>query len=143
MNTPSCCPACGNEVSVRPSSAARDVPCPHCGHLLWFVRKSVDGVVVLTFLPELVVGSESIGRADEVVSAFDGSSRVVLNLAHLHFISSMFLGMLVVLHKRAVSAKTELKLCGIQPEAAVVFKITRLDKVFDICEDEGSALASF
>ena len=110
---------------------------------MWFVRRSVDGVVVLTFLPGLVTGSEGLQRIDEVVSAFGGSSRVVVNLSRLRFVSSMFLGMLVVLHKRVVLVKGELKICGIQPEASVVFKITRLDKVFDIRDDEQSALASF
>ncbi len=32
---PARCPVCGKESNVVPSLTARDVPCPHCGSLLW------------------------------------------------------------------------------------------------------------
>ena len=37
---PNCCPACGKPVAIEP----RETPCPHCHHLLWFVRKPVGDV---------------------------------------------------------------------------------------------------
>lgn len=143
-HTPDSCPFCGHAVIVEPASIpAKDAPCPHCGELLWFVRKMPGDAVILTFLPGLMTGSESVERIDEVVSAIGDCPRVVLNLSHLHFVASMFLGMLVVLHKRVVSAKGTLKICGVQPEALTVFKLTKLDTVFAIYEDERSALRSF
>ena len=143
-NNPEFCPFCGTVVIVGPASIpARDAPCPKCGHLLWFVRKSVNNVAILTFLPGLMAGSESIERVGEVISAIGDAPRVVLNLSHLSFIASMFLGMLVILHKRVVSANGVLKICGVQPEAAVVFKVTKLDTVFAIYADEQSALETF
>jgi hypothetical protein len=33
---PTRCPVCGQDCRLEPSSPARDGPCPHCGHLLWF-----------------------------------------------------------------------------------------------------------
>ena len=143
QSTPGGCPECGAEVRAEPSTWVEDAPCPQCGHPLWFLRKSVDGIIVLTFLPGLMAGSEGLQRVDEVLSALGGSSRAVLDLSRLRFVSSMFLGMLVVLHKRVASANGELKLCGIQPGAAVVFGITKLDKVFDIHDGQQSALASY
>jgi anti-sigma B factor antagonist len=143
-NTPEFCPLCGGVVIVRPASVpAKDAPCPHCGELLWFVRKTVGDAVVLTFLPGLMSGSDSIELVDEVVSAIGGASRVVLDLSHLRFISSMFLGMVVVLHKRIVSAQGAMRICGVQREASVVFRITKLDTVFDIHPDVPVALDSF
>jgi anti-anti-sigma factor len=142
--TPDFCPLCDRVVIVRPAFVpAKDVPCPHCGELLWFVRKTIDDVVILTFLPGLMTGSESMERAAEVIAAVGDFPRVVLNLSHLPFIASMFLGMLVVLHKRMASAQRTLKVCGIQPEPAVVFKLTKLDAVFAICDNERQALESF
>jgi anti-anti-sigma factor len=142
MDTPYCCPACGGEVVVGPSSRAGDAPCPHCGHLLWFVRKSAGAAAVLTFLPGLMAGSESVTRINEVLAACGDFSRVVLDLSPLRFLSSMFLAMLVVLHKRVVSAGGTLRICGVQPDAAKVFKITKLDTIFDLCPDEQTALQS-
>jgi len=34
---PNRCPICGNEVCIEPSLPFGDAPCPHCGHLLWFI----------------------------------------------------------------------------------------------------------
>jgi acyl carrier protein len=34
---PNECPVCGKPVSLEPSAPLGDAPCPHCGHLLWFV----------------------------------------------------------------------------------------------------------
>jgi anti-anti-sigma factor len=140
MDVPNCCPACGGEVAVEASSRAGDTPCPHCGHLLWFVRKSAGAAVVLTFLPGLMAGSESVARINEVLAACGDFSRVVLNLSPLRFLSSMFLAMLVVLHKRVSSAGGTMTICGVQPNAAEVFRITKLDTIFHICRDEQSAL---
>src|SRR6266496_150438 len=33
---PNRCPVCGKDCRLEPSLPARDGPCPHCGHLLWF-----------------------------------------------------------------------------------------------------------
>ena len=89
-----CCPFCSMEVPIGGIDSPGDLPCSGCGKLLWFLRKRVNGVVVLTFLPGLLSGSESEGRLEEVVAATDGSTRVVLNLSHLRFVSSLFLGMM-------------------------------------------------
>lgn len=37
---PNQCPLCGNRVLVEPSHPTHDAPCPHCGHLLYFVRSA-------------------------------------------------------------------------------------------------------
>ena len=142
-STPDHCPLCDRVVIVGPASIpAKDAPCPHCGELLWFVRKTVGDAVILTFLPGLMTGSESLERADEVLAAVGDFPRVVLDLSHLPFIASMFLGMLVVLHKRMADARRTLVLCGIQPEPAVVFKLTKLDTVFAIHDNARRALES-
>ncbi len=143
-DTPDFCPLCDHVVIIRPvSMPAKDAPCPHCGELLWFVRKTIDDVVILSFLPGLMAGSESLERTSEVLAAVGDFPRVVLDLSHLPFIASMFLGMLVVLQKRMASAKRTLKICGIQPEPAVVFKLTKLDGVFAIYDGQRRALESF
>jgi len=35
---PNHCPVCGNDLRIEPSRPTLDAPCPHCGHLLWFVE---------------------------------------------------------------------------------------------------------
>src|SRR5262245_42832469 len=36
------CPICGHDVRVEPTRPPGDAPCPHCGHLLWFVPDSEE-----------------------------------------------------------------------------------------------------
>ena len=143
QDAPNLCPACGEPFVPDPASPEEEGPCPHCRHPVWFVRRARDEAVVLTFLTGLVSGSESLGRLDEVTAAMGNAPRVVVNLSQMRFISSMFLGMLVALNRRIVAAKAALRLCGLRPGEREVFRATRLDTVFDIREDEPSALASF
>jgi anti-sigma B factor antagonist len=69
--------------------------------------------------------------------------RVILDFRNVKFMSSSFLGKLVQVHKKTVEFKVKLKLCSIDPEIRQVFKITRLDKLFDIESDETAARAAF
>lgn len=142
-SAPNCCPACGSEVTIQPSGPAGDFPCPHCGHLLWFLRQSVEGVAILAFLPGQMCDWESVEQVDDVVGAIGDSRRIVLNLSHLRSVSAAFLGMLVRLHRRMVSAQATLRICGVRPESLEVFKVTKLDKVFSIHYNEQNALKSF
>jgi anti-sigma B factor antagonist len=143
QDAPSLCPACGEPFVPDPSSPEEEGPCPYCRRPVWFVRKPLNEAIVLTFLTGLVSGSESLGRLDEVTSAVGNASRIVVDLSRMRFISSMFLGMLVALHRRVVAAQGALRLCGLRSGEQEVFRATRLDTVFDIREDEASALASF
>jgi anti-sigma B factor antagonist len=143
QDAPNLCPACGEPFVPDPASPEEEGPCPHCRHAVWFLRRPRDEAVVLTFLTGLVSGSESLGRLDEVTSAIGSTSRIVVDLSQMRFISSMFLGMLVALHRRVVAAKGALRLCGLRAGEREVFRATRLDTVFDIREDEASAMASF
>jgi anti-sigma B factor antagonist len=107
------------------------------------VRKRVGGVAVLTFLPGLLSGSESEGRLEEVVSATDGLTRVVLNLSHLRFVSSLFLGMMVGLHRKLAAIAGSLKVCGLNERSSEAFRTARLDRLIELYDDEPTAIARF
>ena len=137
------CPVCAQAVRIDPTEPVGDVPCPHCGQLLWFVSKPVGDVVVLVFLPGLMSGSESAGRLDEVLAAVGDTNRLLVDLSQLRFVSSLFLGMLVALHRRLRDSGGALKLCGLTAETANVFHSTRIDALLDVCPDARTALDGF
>lgn len=136
------CPACRGQVLLERLDRDGDTPCPHCGRLLWFVRKRSKGAVLLTFLPGLQSGSEPMEQIRQVHEAVAGSSRVILNLSRMRLVSSLFLGMLVVLHRRIVARSGTMALCGLARDTLDAFRVTNLDKIFDIVADEPTALAS-
>jgi anti-anti-sigma regulatory factor len=136
---PDCCPGCGGPILLTPVTTAEQ-PCPHCRHRLWFLRRCVGDVLVITFLPGLTSRFGSSEQVDEVVLAIGKASRLLLNLGHLHVVSSAFLGMLMELSKRLASSPG-LKIFGVEPESLRVFTATKLDELFRIYDDEESALA--
>jgi anti-sigma B factor antagonist len=68
---------------------------------------------------------------------------MILNFEAVRFMSSAMLGKLVALNKLCKGYKVALKLSNITPEIMQIFKLTALNKVFDIYDDEAAALASF
>lgn len=81
----------------------------------------------------------------ELDAAIDASSetRVVLDFSKVQFMSSSALGKLLKTQKKVTGYKAKMKLAGVSAEIQEVFKITRLDKVFDIEKDVESARKAF
>jgi len=139
------CPVCGQqlqlavEVSDRPR---RHVPCRECGHLVWFEKRMVGDVVVLDVFTGKTVGSEQIERASSALLRSGDVRRIILNLSSVKFASSSFIAGLVALHKKLRTAEGKLVLCELRPVVREVLHGARLDKFFDIADDEQKALDS-
>ncbi len=73
----------------------------------------------------------------------DGGKKFVLSFSSVDFLSSAALGKLISLNNKMKSHSAKMKLCCIRPEIYDVFRITRLDRIFDIKKDEADALATF
>jgi anti-sigma B factor antagonist len=107
---------------------------------------SKDGILTIVFDDARILDEttlEELGR--ELTEALNKTSeeRVILDFRNVKFMSSSMLGKLVQLHKKAGEFKVKLKLCSIDSEIRQVFKITRLDKLFEIEADEAAARAAF
>ena len=70
-------------------------------------------------------------------------SCVLLHFGRVTFMSSTALGMLIRVTKKCKEYKIALKLCNIAPDIRQVFKITGLEKVFEIHEDVTQAMDAF
>ncbi len=92
----------------------------------------VDGALIEQCHREIV---DTLGKTEE--------SNVLLHFGRVVFMSSTALGMLIRVKKKCKEFDIALKLCNISPDIAEVFKITGLDKVFDIHADAADALESF
>ncbi len=81
----------------------------------------------------------------ELFSLVDAENRdkLLLNFSQVEFLSSSALGKLITLDKKMKNAGGAIKLSNIKPEIFEVFTITRLDRLFDIRDDEADALAAF
>lgn len=73
----------------------------------------------------------------------EGRKQLLLNFSSVEFLSSAALGKLITLDKKVKAAGGKLKLSNIRTEIYEVFAITKLNKLFDIKDEEADALAAF
>ncbi|MEM9364543.1 MAG: STAS domain-containing protein [Planctomycetota bacterium] len=69
--------------------------------------------------------------------------KMLLNFSGVSFMSSAMITKLVVLNKTCKAQGVKLKFCDVSPNLMEVFKITKLNKLFDIQDTEERAVASF
>jgi anti-anti-sigma factor len=130
---PNRCPVCGSDLKLEPSDPAGDAPCPHCGVLLWFDEAGPDDLVIdLAAVTRLRPDSleETLDRIREETS-MRGVGRVVLDFGDVPSLTSAVLGKLINLKKVVNSVHGRLRLRNIHPDLREVFRITRLDQVFE------------
>ena len=108
--------------------------------------EETNGVTIATFVDKKIldetniqiIGNQLFGLIDE-----DGRTKIVLDFSNVEYLSSAALGKLITLDKKVKGVKGTLRFCCIRPEIYEVFTITKLNKLFTICEDQAAALASF
>ena len=63
----------------------------------------------------------------------EGNRNFIFNFSECNFIDSTGLGALVSIYKKCVEKGGSIKLKTLKPDIEKLFKLTRLDKVFEIC----------
>lgn len=104
----------------------------------------VDDVVVITLLLEKILEQSDIqDLQDSIMPLVDQkpSVNMVIDFANVRFLSSSVLGLLIRISKRIYETAGELRLSTIDPKINEIFKITRLDKVFQILPDIDAAIS--
>jgi len=66
--------------------------------------------------------------------------RLVIDFSNVRFLTSAALGLLIRIAKKIREQNGRLALCSIQPKILEVFKITQLDRVFQIYPDTHAAV---
>jgi anti-sigma B factor antagonist len=101
-------------------------------------------VAVVALRDEKIVTEEAIERLGRQLNALveegDGKD-LLLDFGRVDFLSSAALSSLIRLKKKTAAVGGRLRLCAIEPDLLEVFRITRLDTVFEIHKDAESALA--
>lgn len=66
--------------------------------------------------------------------------QLIVNFRHVKFLTSSVLGLLIRVSKKVYESDGKLRLCSINSKILDIFKITRLDKIFEIYPDVDEAL---
>jgi anti-sigma B factor antagonist len=105
-----------------------------------------DGILTVVFDDARILDEVKLEKVgSDLIELLNKTTeeRVILDFRNVKFMTSSMLGKLVQVHKKASEFKVKLKFCSIDPEIRQVFKITKLDKLFDIESDETAARAAF
>jgi len=105
-----------------------------------------DGVTVVQFSDRKILEELSIAEiGEEFAKLIDGRSamKLLVSFKNVDHLSSAALGMLITLNKRVSEAKGKLRLSDISPQIYEVFKITRLNRLFDIHDTADAAMSGF
>jgi anti-sigma B factor antagonist len=106
----------------------------------------VGDVTVVRFRDHKIVEDiniQQLGQEMFRLIEVDGRDKLLLNFSAVDFLSSAALGKLITLDKKMKAHGGALKLSNIRPEIYEVFAITKLNRLFDIKDDEADALAAF
>jgi anti-sigma B factor antagonist len=106
----------------------------------------VGDVTVVRFVDRKILDVTNIHELGKELFALveeQNRKKLLLNFGTVEFLSSETLGELIKLEKKVKQHQGRLMLTNIKPEIYEVFAITRLNKLFDIRDEEAEALAAF
>jgi anti-anti-sigma factor len=129
---PNLCPVCGSAIKMEPTDPAGDAPCSVCGHLLWFTWEETGAA-------EVIKPTCSTLRSEDLDALMGKWSekrgvgvRLVFDLSAVQYLSSAALVKLLSLKKKVVGMSGKFTIENVHPDLLEVFRLTRLDRVFDI-----------
>jgi len=106
--------------------------------------RQVDGVTILDLSGRITLGEGSVTLRDSVRDVLaKGSRKILLNLADVSYIDSSGVGELVSAFTSVKNAGGELKLLNLTKKVNDLLQITKLYTVFDIWDNEASAVSAF
>ena len=103
-----------------------------------------NGIVITLLTPQLLEDAEIASLEQSILKTIQQANIVnfVLNFENVNFLSSAVLRVLIKVNTAVSEKSGKLRLCCIDPKIQEVFKITRLNKVFDIRKDVDDAIES-
>ena len=111
---------------------------------LTIASREVGGAVVLDLSGRITLGEGSVQLRDAIRGLIGkGKKSVLLNMGEVSYIDSSGLGELVSAYTTAKNQQADVKLLNLTRKVHDLLQLTKLYTVFDIKDDEASAIASF
>ena len=106
--------------------------------------REVDGVTVLDLSGRITLGEGSVQIRDAIRDLISkGQKSILLNLGDVNYIDSSGLSELVSAFTTSKNQGADLKLLHLTKKVHDLLQLTKLYTVFDVKDDEASAIASF
>jgi anti-sigma B factor antagonist len=106
--------------------------------------RQVDGVNIVDCNGRITLGEGSVVLRDTVKELLGkGQKKILLNLGDVNYIDSSGIGELVSAYTTVKNQGGELKLLNLTKKVHDLLQITKLYTVFDVKDDEASAVKAF
>jgi len=106
--------------------------------------REIDGVTIMDLSGRITLGEGSVVLRDVVRDLLSkGKKKILANLADVNYIDSSGIGELVSAFTTVRNQGGELKLLNLTKKVHDLLQITKLYTVFDVRDDEASAIKSF
>jgi len=106
--------------------------------------RQIDGVTVVDLSGRITLGEGSVILRDTVKDLLGkGQKKILLNLGDVSYIDSSGIGELVSAFTSVRNQGGELKLLHLTKKVHDLLQITKLYTVFDVKDDEATAIAAF
>jgi len=106
--------------------------------------RRVDGVTILDLRGRITLGEGSVVLRDQIRDLLSKSEKkILLNLGDVTYIDSSGIGELVSAFTTVRNQGGELKLLNLTKKVHDLLQITKLYTVFDVKDDEASAVKAF
>jgi len=107
-------------------------------------NRQVDGVAVVDMSGRIILGEGSVVLRDTIRDLIGkGNKKILLNLGDVTYIDSSGIGELVSAFTAVRREGGELKLLNLTKKVHDLLQITKLYTVFDIKDDEATAIKAF
>ena len=103
-----------------------------------------EGATIAILTDEKILEDNDIKDIQQSITALIEQNKkiaLVIDFSNVKFLSSAMLGLLIRVSKKIYECQGRLKLSSIDPKIYEVFKITGLDKIFDIYPNSAEAVA--
>ena len=111
---------------------------------LKITTRQVDGITIVDCSGRITLGEGSVTVRDNVRELLSkGHKKILLNLGDVSYIDSSGIGELVSAFTTVRNQGGELKLLNLTKKVNDLLQITKLYTVFDVKDDEASAVKSF
>ena len=106
--------------------------------------RQMDGVTIVDLSGRITLGEGSVVLRDAIRDLVGkGSKKILLNLGDVTYIDSSGIGELVSAFTTVRNQGGELKLLNLTKKVHDLLQITKLYTVFDVKDDEATAIAAF
>jgi anti-sigma B factor antagonist len=105
--------------------------------------ETVGDVLVITLPARMDAAQISAIEGPLIEALAQQSGAVLVDMSAVEFVASLALRLLLTQHKELRQRGGDLRLCGLSPAIAEVFRKSRFDTLFTIYPDRASALAEF